>query len=153
MDISDLLGPEGSEAVPIINRGNYFPLGMFSEMEPVEVDQLPPEVDGMKWYKIKCTSENYALKTGDRRWFVNRTSSRVNFDGIRIVGKCLGSFVCHNPSCSYLSTEGKKNEYKFEYMFKRRVCSLCGVFAEQVACGARKLVEFSHNTGMQMFTI
>ena len=46
-----------------------------------------------------------------------------------------------------LSTEGKKNEYKFEYMFKRRVCSSCGVFAEQMACGARKLVEFSHNTG------
>ena len=59
----------------------------------------------------------------------------------------MGSFVCHNPSCSYLSTEGKKNEYKFEYMFKRRVCSSCGVFAEQMACGARKLVEFSHNTG------
>ena len=87
LDLSDLLGPEGSEAVPTINRGNYFPLGMFSEMEPIEVDQLPPEVDG------------------------------------------------------------KKNEYKFEYMFKRHVCSLCGVFAEQMACGARKLVEFSHNTG------
>ena len=120
---------------------------MFSEMGPIEVDQLPPEIDGMKWYKIKCTSENYALKTGDRRWFVNRTSSRVNFDGIRKVRKCLGSFVCHHPSCSYLSTEGKKNEYKFEYMFKRHVCSSCGVFAEQMACGARKLVEFSHNTG------
>ena len=121
LDLSDLLGPEGSEAVPTINRGNYFPLGMFSEMEPIEVDQLPHEVDGMKW----C----------------------VNFDGIKKVGKCLGSFVCHNPLCSYLSTEGKKNEYKFEYMFKRCVCSSCGVFAEQMACGARKLVEFSHNTG------
>ena len=32
-------------------------------------------------------------------------------------------------------------------MFKRHVCSSCGVFAEQMACGARKLVEFSHNTG------
>ena len=31
LDLSDLLGPEGSEAVPTINRGNYFPLGMFSE--------------------------------------------------------------------------------------------------------------------------
>ena len=147
LDLSDLLGPEGSETVPTINRGNYFPFRMFSEMEPIEVDQLPPEIDGMKWYKIKCTSENNAQKTGDRRGFVNRTSSHVNFDGIRKVGKCLGSFICHNPSCSYLSTEGKKNEYKFEYMFKRHVCSSCGVFAEQMACGARKLVEFSHNTG------
>ena len=28
-----------------------------------------------------------------------------------------------------------------------RVCSSCGVFAEQMACEARNLVEFSHNTG------
>ena len=62
LDLSDLLGPEGSKGVPTINRGNYFPLGMFSEMDPIEVDQLPPEVDGMKWYKIKCTSANYTLK-------------------------------------------------------------------------------------------
>ena len=60
LDLLDLLKPEGSEAVPKINRGNYFPVNIFSEMEPIEVDQLPPDVDGMKWYKIKCTSENYA---------------------------------------------------------------------------------------------
>ena len=92
---------------------------LYWKMFKCSLKQLPPDVDGMKWYKIKSTSENYAQKTGDRRWFLNRTSSRVNFSQIRKVGKCLGSFVCHNPSCSYPSTEGKKNEYKFEYMFKR----------------------------------
>ena len=147
LDLSDLIDQQQDEAVPKINKGNYFPMQLFSELEPVEVDQIPPEIDGMKWYKIKCTSADYAQKTSDRRWFVNRTSSRVNFSGIRKIGKCLGSFVCHNPQCSYLSTEGKKNEYKFDYMYKRHVCSSCGVFAEQLTCGARKLVEFSHNTG------
>ena len=61
-----------------------------------------------------------------------RTSSRVGLVGRRKVG----SFICSNKDCSYLSTEGKPNEKIFDYLYKKKVCRSCGVFSSQKECNA-----------------
>ena len=96
---------------------------------PTEVDRLPREIDGTCWYRIKCLEKEYTEKTSDLRWFLMRTSSRIGLVGRRKVGSCLGSYICSNKSCSYLSTEGKPNEKLFDYLYKKKVCRSCGVFA------------------------
>ena len=77
-----------------------------------------------------------------------RTSSRIGLVGRRKVGSCLGSYICSNKSCSYLSTEGKPNEKLFDYLYKKKVCRSCGVFAAQKECHARKLIEFHQLKGI-----
>ena len=72
-----------------------------------------------------------------------RTSSKAGFNGIRKVGTCLGSWECVNDNCSFLSTEGNRNWWHFEYKNGTRCCYSCGSFASQIPCGARKLVQFS----------
>ena len=72
-----------------------------------------------------------------------RTSSKKGLVGYRRVGTCNGSWECVNESCSYLSTEGKRNNWHFEFRNSTRCCYSCGTFASQVPCGARKLVQFS----------
>ena len=131
-----------------IKQGTRFPIHLFSEVTPEQVDHVPGEINGMKIYKIKCTSANYAAKCQDRRWFQVKTSSRVGFNGIRKIGKCQGSYVCQYSNCSFLSTEGRKNEFNFKYKYKRRVCGTCGVLAEQLPCGAVKMLELNFNTGI-----
>ena len=44
-----------------------------------------------------------------------RTSSKKGLVGYRRVGTCNGSWECVNESCSYLSTEGKRNNWHFEF--------------------------------------
>ena len=131
-----------------LKQGTPFPMHLFSDVTPEEVDFLPPEINGLKMYKIKCTTANYSARCSDRRWFQMRTSSRVGFNGIRKIGKCAGSYVCQYNNCSFLSTEGRKNEANFKYMYKHRVCASCGVIAEQLPCGAVKMLELSSTTGI-----
>ena len=66
--------------------------------------------------------------------------------GVRKVGTCMGSWECSNPSCSFLSTEGKKNWWHFEYRNGTRVCYSCGVYANQVPCGARQMIQFCYGS-------
>ena len=42
--------------------------------------------------------------------------------------------------------EGKKNWWHFEYRNGTRVCYSCGVYANQVPCGARKMIEFCYGS-------
>ena len=108
-----------------MKKGVSFPMHLYEGMEPEIVDQLPPEIDGIAWYRIKCTEKDYSSKTSDRRWLVMRTSSRVGLVGRRKIGSCQGSFICENPKCSFLSTEGRKNDKVFNYLFKKKVCRSC----------------------------
>ena len=138
----------GFEDAPAVKKGVCFPTYLYSEMEPTEVDRLPGEIDGTCWYRIKCSEKEYTEKTSDLRWFLMRTSSRIGLVGRRKVGSCLGSYICSNKSCSYLSTEGKPNEKLFDYLYKKKVCRSCGVFAAQKECHARKLIEFHQLKGI-----
>ena len=138
----------GFEDAPAVKRGVCFPTYLYSEMEPIEVDRIPGEIDGTCWYRIKCSEKEYTEKTSDLRWFMMRTSSRTGLVGRRKVGSCQGSYICSNKNCSYLSTEGKPNEKLFDYLYKKKVCRSCGVFAEQKECNARKLIEFHQLKGI-----
>ena len=133
---------------PSVKKGVSFPTYLYSEMEPTLVDQLPGEIDGTCWYRIKCSEKEYTEKSSDLRWFLMRTSSRVGLVGRRKVGSCQGSFICSNKNCSFLSTEGKPNEKLFDYLYKKKTCRSCGVFATQKECNARKLIEFHQLKGV-----
>ena len=138
----------GFEDAPIVKRGVCFPTYLYSEMEPIEVDRIPGKIDGTCWYRIKCSEKEYTDKTSDLRWFMMRTSSHTGLVGRRKVGSCQGSNICSNKNCSYPSTEGKPNEKLFDYLYKKKVCRSCGVFAEQKECNACKLIEFHQLKGI-----
>ena len=138
----------GFEDAPAVKKGACFPTYLYSEMEPTEVDRLPGEIDGTCWYRIKCSDKEYTEKTSDLRWLLMRTSSRIGLVGRRKVGSCLGSYICSNKNCSYLSTEGKPNEKLFDYLYKKKVCRSCGVFAAQKECHTHKLIEFNQLKGI-----
>ena len=133
-----------------IGRGTPFPKHLYTE-PPTNVDKIPDDINGFKFYRIKATASNYTSKTSDRRWFLMRTSSNVSsWNGKRKTGKCTGSFICRNDTCSYYTTEGKRNQINFENILKRKICGSCGVFANSIECEAWKMVEFYPNTGYAM---
>ncbi|MCG8623181.1 MAG: hypothetical protein MJE68_14445, partial [Proteobacteria bacterium] len=112
-----------------------------------EIPLLPDDIDGSKKYKIKATVCNYTELVKDRRWFKLSSSTVSDPDTIRRVEKCSGSFVCQNPHCSYLSTEGKRNTSKFFFSSGLRVCHSCGQCVSSIPCYARKLIEFRETEG------
>ena len=137
-------GQTGDSLVELYLRpGTVFPTQLFEGVEPKVVNFLPPNINGNKYYHVKCDSRNLTKKTSDRRWWYMRTSSKKGLVGYRRVGTCTGSWECVNENCSYLSTEGQRNNWHFEFRNSTRCCYSCGTFASQVSCGARKLVQFS----------
>ena len=107
---------------------------------------LPQNIDGNKYYKVKCSIKNYSKKTSDRTWFYLRTSSKTGLRGIRKVGTCKGSWQCVNTSCSFLKTEKKPNTWHFDYRGGSHACYSCGTYAQQVPCTARKLVQIAYGS-------
>ena len=137
-------GQSGDSLVELYLRpGTVFPTHLFDDVEPKVVNFLPPNINGNKYYHVKCDSRNFTKRTSDRRWWYMRTSSKKGLVGYRRVGTCNGSWECVNESCSYLSTEGKRNNWHFEFRNSTRCCYSCGTLVSQVPCGARKLVQFS----------
>ena len=65
-------------------------------------------------------------------------------NGIRKVGTCKGSWRCRNVTCSFLQKEKKPNHWHFEYRGGSKVCYSCSPYADQVPCGARKLIEITY---------
>ena len=127
-----------------LRPSTVFPTFLFKDVKPKKCHFLPQNIDGNKYYKVRCTVKNYAKKTNDRHWFYMRTSSRTGLHGIRKVGSCKGSWQCVNTSCSFLKTEKKPNWWHFEYRGGTRSCYSCGTFAQQIPCGARKLIQISY---------
>ena len=129
-----------------LRPSTIFPSFLFRKTKPKKVDFLPHNINGNVYYKVKCTTKNYGKKTSDRRWFNMRTSSRkaLGRNGIRKVGTCKGSWICTNTTCSFLQKEKKPNHWHFEYRGGSKVCYSCGLYADQVPCGAQKLVEIAY---------
>ena len=46
--------------------------------------------------------------------------------------------------CSFLKTENKPNTWHFDYRGDSRACYSCGTYAQQIPCGARKLVQMAY---------
>ena len=101
------LDPEYAEELvsQYLRPSTIFPTFLFRNVKPKRCNFLPQNLDGNKYYKVKCTIKNYSKKTSDRRWFYLRTSSKAGLNGIRKVGTCKGSWQCTNTSCSFLKTE------------------------------------------------
>ena len=140
----EINGESGQQLVEMYLRpGTVFPEQLFKGITPKCVEYLPHNINGNKYFKVKCSPKDLMKKVQDRRWFYMRTSSKTGLRGIRKVGTCQGSWECINPNCSFLSTEGKANWWHFEYRHGCKCCYSCGTFAQQIPCGARKLVQFS----------
>ena len=140
------MDPEEADSLirQYLRPATIFPTKLFRDVRPKKCNFLPPNIDGNKYYKVKCTAKNYTKKTSDRRWFVMRTSSKTGLYGIRKTGHCHGSWICANKKCSFSKTEKKPNNWHFEYRGGSRACYSCGTYAAQVPCQARKLIELPH---------
>ena len=71
-----------------LRSGTVFPTKLFHSVTPKVVNFLPPNIDGNKFFHVKCKSRNWNKKVQDRRWFYMRTSSKAGLKGIRKVGTC-----------------------------------------------------------------
>ena len=129
-----------------LRPSTVFPSFLFNKTKPKKVDFLPNNINGNVYYKVKCTIKNYTKKTADHRWFNMRTSSRKGLGrkGVRKVGTCKGSWQCTNTTCSFFIKEKKQNSWHFEYRGGSKVCYSCGLYADQVPCGARKMIEIAY---------
>ena len=139
---------ETDDDMPYMEKGVGFPIHLFSDMEPEEVDKVPGEINHKCWYRMKSTMKDYLEKSSDRRHFLMRTSSKKSLVGKRKTGYCQGSFVCENKKCSFLSTEGKKKDKMFNFLFKNRTCRACGMFASQTKCTAIKMIQINQLEGI-----
>ena len=140
------LDPEHAEELvsQYLQPSTIFPTFLFRNAKLKRCNFLTQNLDGNKYYKVKCTIKNYSKKTSDRRWFYLRTSSKAGLNGICKVGTCKGSWQCTNTSCSFLKTENKPNTWHFDYRGGSRACYSCGKYAQQIPCGARKLVQMAY---------
>ena len=77
------------------------------------VDELPWEIDGVKIYQKTSTMDFWWDETKDGRWWKVSDSSWSTLNGERKFLTCTGSYVCNNPNCSKLTSEGVKNHYHF----------------------------------------
>ena len=136
-----------------LRPSTIFPTFLFRNIKPKRCNFLPQNIDGIKYFKVKCSIKNYSKKTSDRRWFYLRTSSKAGLNGICKVGTCKGSWQCTNTSCSFLRTEKKPNTWHFDYRGGSHACYSCGTYAQQLPCGARKLFKWHTDQSMQKFTI
>ena len=80
-----------------------------------------------------------------------QTSSRSKSTFTVKGGKCHGAWICRNKYCGFRSTSADNQP---NYINMKRVlghkdikaCQICDHITEHEGCGARKLVEFDHNT-------
>ena len=126
-----------------LRPSTIFPSFLFRKTKPMKVDFLPHNINGNVYYKVWCTLQNYSKKTSNHRWFYMRTSSRRGLKGIRKVRTCKGSWRCTNDQCSFLLKEKKPNTWHFEYQGGSKACYSCGLYADQVPCGAWKMIEIA----------
>ena len=60
---------------------------------------------------------------------------------------CTGSYVCNNPNCSKLTSEGVKNHNHFiQAKGGGYTCHLCGYYVQKEHCSAMKILEFDIDT-------
>ena len=60
---------------------------------------------------------------------------------------CTGSYVCNNPNCSKLISEGVKNHNHFiQAKGGGYTCHSCGYYVQKEHCGAMKILEFDIDT-------
>ena len=138
-------------ALPDIHQGKSFPTWIFQEQDAEIVLSIPDLPDGKKLYKIYTSNDNWHEVTSDLRFFDMKTSSRSRYNGVCKVGKCLGSWICPNRSCTFRGTSHEHQANRINWKGVRgqkdiKLCQICETVAMREGCGARKLVEYNPTT-------
>ena len=109
------------------------------------VDHIPWDVDGQHQFRLFCEPDDWIDRQRDGQWFKMNSSSHKGFPGIRKIGVCQGSHICHNVQCSKLQTEGVCNTSSAGFYPERgmHVCRSCGYYAVQIHCGCKKVTEYN----------
>ena len=102
------LNSNSTAKFPHIGSGNYFPVWLFDDMEPISVDQLLANVNGKKIYAIQTNAASWKVNCHDKDHFVMTSSSCKGFAGIRRIGTCLGLYFCPNTACNFVLTPTNK---------------------------------------------
>ena len=123
-------------------KGFKFPDHLLAETTPEYVHSCPPDIDGLRIYKIKCVFNEYLKRSEDCRHFCMSTSSRKGFIGKRKVGCCRGSYVCMNSDCLVLDMNRQPNKSKFEKRYGPVRCYACSEPAQIQKCTAQKCIEY-----------
>ena len=122
--------------------------GLFRDITPKQVHEIPWEFNGNVIYKMKCSENNLVRDTTDGRWFHLKNSGKVGLNGIRKVGSCHGSLICTYENCPKVTTENVYNKIDFKCEGQKQyTCSVCGYYAQRVYCGCFKVVEYDRDKG------
>ena len=121
-----------------------FNMKPFWGMIPEVVNKLPHDIDGVKFYIIDVPQEEaFHTRYRDGRHFEMHSSSRKGFRGVRRVGKCRGSFICHNDGCPVYKDTKRRNQHQFTTIGKNKFCYSCNCLVQRDPCGALKMIEFN----------
>ena len=113
----------------------------FEGVEIEEVDDVPIDINGTHIYRINCPENEWIVHQKDHHWWKMQTSSRKGFQGERKIGTCQGHFICTNRKCDQVKVGMSENQFCFQQVGPYKICSTCGMFIEQMGCGAMKLTE------------
>ena len=113
----DEANEEFEPLVPLIKSGKPFPTYLLDNLQPIEVNSIPKDIDGFKKYIITIIDLTWKDDTSNSHYFKLRTSSKRGFSGVRKVAECKGSWVCPNSNCGFLKTSKNKqpNYIKWTY--------------------------------------
>ena len=68
---------ETDDDVPFMKKGIGFPIHLFNDMGPEEVNKVPGEINHKCWYRMKSTMKDIWKRTRiDRGHFLMRTSKK-----------------------------------------------------------------------------
>ena len=127
----------------------FFPRQLFTHMEAEWVDYIPPDIDGMKLYKLRSNIRDYWKVSSDLHHF-RMTTSRVGTNEFkRKTGKCLGNLFCPNKDCTFLATNAHGNQNKSQWNNPQKgikTCYSCDTVAQTTGCPARKMTEFHYKS-------
>ena len=121
-----------------------FDMKPFFGMLPEVVNRIPWNVDGLKYYVVEVSDNEYFCdKYKDGQYFVMNTSQRKGFWGIPQTGKCRGNFTCTNNKCAFYLEEKKHNKTYFTTIGEQKFCFTCNTLAVTTPCTAAKMIEYS----------
>ena len=106
---------ESQDVCQQIGRGKYFPVHLFDNIQPQEVNKIPECLEGLQLFQIKTNINTWHRDTSDLHHFNMHFSCRQGFSGIRKVGTCFGSYVCPNKEYALLSTSQNKEANKVNF--------------------------------------
>ena len=93
--------------VPLIKSGKPFPTHLFDDLQPIEVNSIPKDIDGFKKYIVTTSDLAWKDDTSDS-YFELSTSSKRGFSGVGKGAECKGSWVCLNSNCGFLKISKNK---------------------------------------------